>query len=287
MILIEGNFSIVGSSPDGDSIRFMPNDLTAWNKLEQRVHSNKAGVTQLRLDAIDSLETHFQPPKSRIGSKHQPPPYAELAANRLLDLLGFNCDTVERDEEWRVLAAHPATVPGYILTNFADQYGRSLALGFAGRSGKPDGSVVTADEKWVQQSVNFQLLKEGLVYPIFYANQLMQIRQFLSVAVAEARSTQAGLWSVDRTTKGFSVTGYSSLTEDAVIFPKLFRRLMGYLSQHEGMGLAGLTNYLTVNSDRLILAAEGTPTTMFDLLQIEGQRIQLMQPIENLLFMEK
>jgi hypothetical protein len=287
MILIEGNFSIVGSSPDGDSIRFLPNDLTAWSKLEQRVHSNKAGVTQLRLDAIDSLETHFQPPKSRIGSKHQPPPYAELAANRLLDLLGFNCDTVDRDEEWRVLAAHPATVPGYILTNFADQYGRSLALGFAGRSGKPDGSVVTVDEKWVQQSVNFQLLKEGLVYPIFYNNQLTQIRNFLSVAVAEARSAEAGLWAVDVTTKGFVVTGYSCLTEDAVIFPKLFRRLIGYLSQHEGMGLSGLSDYLTVNSDRLILAAEGTPTTMFDLLQIEGQRIQLMQPIENLLFMEK
>jgi Staphylococcal nuclease homologue len=287
MILIEGNFSIVGSSPDGDSIRFLPNDLTAWNKLEQRVHSNKAGVTQLRLDAIDSLETHFQPPKSRIGSKHQPPPYAELAANRLLDLLGFDCDTVERDEEWRVLSAHPATVPGYILTNFADQYGRSLALGFAGRSGRPDGSIVTANEKWVQQSVNFQLLKEGLVYPIFYANQLMEIRQFLSVAVAEARSTQAGLWSVDVTTAGFDLTGYESITRDAVIFPKLFRRLMGYLSQHEGLGLSGLAAYLTVNSDRLILADRGTATTMWDLLKVEGHRIQLMQPIENLLFMEK
>jgi hypothetical protein len=72
-----------------------------------------------------------------------------------------------------------------------------------------------------------------------------------------------------------------------VIFPKLFRRLMGYLSQHEGMGLAGLEAYLTVNSDRLLLAPTGIPTTLYDLLKIDGQTVQLTQPIENLLFMDK
>ena len=31
MILIEGNFTILGSAPDGDSIRFIPHDLTLWS----------------------------------------------------------------------------------------------------------------------------------------------------------------------------------------------------------------------------------------------------------------
>jgi hypothetical protein len=287
MILIEGNFSILGSAPDGDSIRFMPHDLNLWSLLRQPVKFNQAGVTQLRLDAIDSLETHFQPPKSRIGSQHQPPPYAEQAAIRLLDLLGFDCVTIQRDDEWRVTAADPAIAPGYILTHFADQYGRALALAFPGRSGKRDGSKVVMDKDWIQQSVNFQLLKEGLVYPIFYDNQLAQIRQFLAAAVAHARSTKAGLWSVDVTTAGFTISGFASLTQESVIFPKLFRRLMGYLSQHDGIDLAGLEAYLTVNSDRLILIPVGIPTTMMDLLKIDGQTIQLTQPIENLLFMEK
>jgi len=287
MILIEGNFSILGSSPDGDSIRFLPHDLTLWSRLGQPVKFNQAGVTQLRLDAIDSLETHFQPPKSRMGSQHQPPPYAEQATVRLLDLLGFNTDNIQRDGEWCVTAADPAIAPGYIVTHFADQYGRALALAFPGRSGKRDGSKVLMDQDWIQQSVNFQLLKEGLVYPIFYNNQLAQVRRFLAAAVAHARSTEAGLWSVDVTTAGFTISGFDSLTQESVIFPKLFRRLMGYLSQHDGFDLAGLKEYLTVNSDRLILAPEGTPTTMNHLLKISGQTIQLMQPIENLLFMEK
>lgn len=287
MILIEGNFSILGSAPDGDSIRFMPNDLTLWNRLGQPVKFNQAGVTQLRLDAIDSLETHFQPPKSRIGSQHQPPPYAEQAAIRLLDLLGFDSGTIQRDKEWCVTAADPAIAPGYILTHFADQYGRALALGFAGRSGKRDGCKVIMDKTWIQQSVNFQLLKEGLVYPIFYDNQLGQIRQFLATAVAQARSTKAGLWAVDATTAGFTLSGFESLTQESVIFPKLFRRLMGYLSQHDEIDWVDLEAYLTVNSDRLFLAPEGTPTTIWDLLKIDGQTIRLTQPIENLLFMEK
>lgn len=287
MILIEGNFSILGSAPDGDSIRFMPNDLTLWNQLRQPVKFNQAGVTQLRLDAIDSLETHFQPPKSRIGSQHQPPPYAEQAAIRLLDLLGFDSGTIQRDKDWCVTAADPAIAPGYILTHFADQYGRALALGFAGRSGKRDGCKVIMDKTWIQQSVNFQLLKEGLVYPIFYDNQLGQIRQFLATAVAQARSTKAGLWAVDATTAGFTLSGFESLTQESVIFPKLFRRLIGYLSQHDEIDWVNLEAYLTVNSDRLFLAPEGTPTTMWDLLRIDGQTIRLTQPIENLLFMEK
>ncbi|NJR40553.1 MAG: nuclease [Leptolyngbyaceae cyanobacterium CSU_1_4] len=287
MILIEGNFSILGSAPDGDSIRFMPNDLTLWNLLKQPVKFNQAGVTQLRLDAIDSLETHFQPPKSRIGSQHQPPPYAERAAARLLDLLGFDSRTIQRDPEWCVVAAEPAIAPGYILTHFADQYGRALALAFPGRSGKRDGSKVIMDEKWIQQSVNFQLLKEGLVYPIFYNNQLAQVRKFLTAAVADARSKKSELWSVDVTNTGFTILGFDSLTQKSVIFPKLFRRLMGYLSQHDGVNLGNLEAYLTVNSDRLILLSEGTPTTMMNLLNIDGQTIRLTQPIENLLFMEK
>jgi len=287
MILIEGNFSILGSAPDGDSIRFMPHDLSLWNQLGQPVKFNQAGATQLRLDAIDSLETHFQPPKSRIGSQHQPPPYAEQAAVRLLDLLGFDSSTIQRDKEWCVMAAEPAIAPGYILTHFADQYGRALALAFPGRSGKRDGSKVVMDKNWIQQSVNFQLLKEGLVYPIFYNNQLAQIQQFLTAAVAQARATKAGLWSVDVTTAGFTFAGIDSLTQEAVIFPKLFRRLMGYLSQHDGINWVDLEAYLTVNSDRLLLLPEKTPTTMWNLLKIDGQTIQLTQPIEKLLFMEK
>ncbi|MET9889041.1 hypothetical protein ABZZ47_02300 [Streptomyces sp. NPDC006465] len=48
---------------------------------------NRAGGAQLRLDGIDTLETHYRPPHG--PELHQPAPYAGLAAEALLDWLGF------------------------------------------------------------------------------------------------------------------------------------------------------------------------------------------------------
>jgi hypothetical protein len=285
MILIEGHFTILGSSPDGDSIRFIPNNPDLWKKLDQPVHTNQIGGIQLRLDAIDSLETHFQAPHSR-KSYHQPIHYAERAAARLLKILGFA--HIQRDGSGRVTAADPAIASGYILTSFADKYGRALALGFPGKSGKTDGSKVVATIAWLQQSVNYQLLREGLVYPIFYNNQSARVRQTLTEAVIAARVTETGLWADDRTLSGFEIKGVETLTQEAVIFPKLFRRLMGYFAQQGTFDLAGLAAYLEVNSDRLYLVSEGEPMrTMLEFLEIKGQRVRLMGTIEDLLFMEK
>jgi hypothetical protein len=285
MILIEGHFTILGSSPDGDSIRFIPNNPDLWKKLDQPVHINQVGGIQLRLDAIDSLETHFQAPHSR-KSYHQPIHYADRAAARLLEILGFA--NIQRDGSGRVTAADPAIAPGYILTSFADKYGRALALGFPGKSGKIDGSKVIATIAWLQQSVNYQLLREGLVYPIFYNNQAARVRQILTEAVIAARVTETGLWADDRTLGGFEVNGVETLTQEVVIFPKLFRRLMGYFANQGTFDLTGFAAYLEVNRDRLYLASDGTQMlTMLQLLRIEGQRVRLIHPIEDLLFMEK
>jgi hypothetical protein len=286
MILIEGNYSILGSAPDGDSIRFMPHNLESWRKLDQPVHSNKTGSTQLRLEAIDSLETHFQAPHSR--DKHsQPAKYADLAADRLLELLGFTPATVERDRSSKVIAAEPAITPGYILTNFADQYGRPLALGFAGKPPHADGSNVTPTIALVQQSVNFQLLREGLVYPIFYVNQLALVRQALTEGAIAARISETGLWQADRTLKGFELQSIATLTQEVVLFPKLFRRLIGYIAQKKDVDLVDLEAYLTTNSDRLQLASSQEMTTLLSLLHVSGQNVQLTHPLEDLLFMEK
>ncbi|HJQ48040.1 MAG TPA: hypothetical protein VJ870_17230 [Amycolatopsis sp.] len=60
LTLIKGNFRIVGASPDGDSVRFYPDDPMAFSKAGMRVRLNSRGGAQLRLDAIDALETHYQ-----------------------------------------------------------------------------------------------------------------------------------------------------------------------------------------------------------------------------------
>jgi len=54
MFLIAGSFRITGAQPDGDSIRFTPNDPAKWDLITgpNRVKRNASGSAQLRLDAI-------------------------------------------------------------------------------------------------------------------------------------------------------------------------------------------------------------------------------------------
>jgi len=51
----------VGSKPDGDSIWFQPDEPDSFQSIEGRsVEYNKGGFVQLRFEAIDALEIHFQ-----------------------------------------------------------------------------------------------------------------------------------------------------------------------------------------------------------------------------------
>ena len=56
MFLIAGSFRITGAQPDGDSIRFTPDDPAKWDLITgpNKVKRNASGAAQLRLDAIDA-----------------------------------------------------------------------------------------------------------------------------------------------------------------------------------------------------------------------------------------
>lgn len=66
LFLIAGMFTIRGAQPDGDSIRFTPDEPTQWDLITgpNRVKRNSTGAAQLRLDAIDALETHYGAPRT-------------------------------------------------------------------------------------------------------------------------------------------------------------------------------------------------------------------------------
>jgi hypothetical protein len=88
MRCIAGTFRIVGSEPDGDSIRFYPADASQWELVPgpHTVRTNAQGGAQLRLDAVDALETHYAPRGGR--QSHQPLPFAHQAGRELLRWLG-------------------------------------------------------------------------------------------------------------------------------------------------------------------------------------------------------
>src|SRR3954453_12468193 len=90
MLCLAGSFHVAGSQPDGDSIHFRPDDPADWAKVPgaTAVRRNASGVAQMRLDAIDALETHYAPPGGH--ELHQPLELAHAAAEGLLEWIGFS-----------------------------------------------------------------------------------------------------------------------------------------------------------------------------------------------------
>jgi endonuclease YncB( thermonuclease family) len=288
LTLIRGKYSILKAAPDGDSIRFVPDNPALWKTLENRVRPNKSGGAQLRLDAIDALETHYRARVGSLGTQHQPLRLAHKAADRLLDILGFDSKTVDRGKEEIITAANPATAPGYILTRFADVHGRAVAFVFAGIPKQADGSDVFADAALIRQSANYQLLAEGLAYPTFYSKLFVDLRNELTQAVKNARSVKDDIWAKDQTNQGFELESLDTITDDIPILPKLFRRLIGYLAINQGsVELDGFAKYLEALDDRLVVLSTGQITGFDNLIEVKGQHLRLLEPPENLVFLEE
>ncbi|WP_236792434.1 thermonuclease family protein [Amycolatopsis sp. GM8] len=285
LTLIKGSYRIVGASPDGDSVRFYPDDPEAFSKAHLRVRLNSRGGVQLRLDGIDALETHYQA-QNKGGQWRQP--VGPDAAASLLSHLGFR--TVERDGDGTVTAATPEQVPGHIMTRFADKYGRAVAFAFPGqRSGRTaDGGDVHLDVRGMRASANYSLLEAGLVYPTFYSLLYIDLRNAMSKAAVAAREAGKGLWAQDSTVDGFKLSSRKQLREDLVILPKLFRRLVDYLGLDEtgGVSLAGFANYLDTRDDRLVVVSTGQTTEFATLVKVRRQTIQLTVPPEDIVFAE-
>ena len=91
-------------------------------------------------------------PTTVPGSAVVPPaPALELAhaaAARLLQRLRFG--GVQRDRE-RVASSTPVQTEGYILTRFADKYGRAVSFAYAGTSDHADlSSVLSTSNCWAR-----------------------------------------------------------------------------------------------------------------------------------------
>jgi endonuclease YncB( thermonuclease family) len=282
---IPGTYRIVGASPDGDSVRFYPDDPGAFAAAHLNVRTNAAGGAQLRLDAIDALETHYTPP-SAPAPWHQAAGLGQGAASALLDLLGFT--DVQRDAHGIVTAAEPATRPGYILTRFADKYGRAVAFAFAGgREGGTDAPVfLEVDE--LRRSLNHRLLADGWVYPTFYSKLYVDLRAALAATAVDAREAKSGVWADDATLSGATVTSRPQLQDELVLLPKLFRRLAEYLTLDEpdSVDLAGFAAFLAAKDDRLFTVPAGQATGFDTLVHVEGQTVTLTLPPEQIVFVE-
>lgn len=286
MTVIHGHYQILHAAPDGDSVRFYPDQPDIWKRLHLRVRSNHAGGVQLRLDGIDALETHYRPQEGSLGLQHQPLQFAHEAAAKLLQFLGFK--KVTRGANEVVTASEPSQTLGYILTRFADQYGRCVAFAFEGEPPAEDGHDIYLDATQLHRSANYQLLAAGLAYPTYYSKLYPDLRKSMTLAVKSAQKAHKGLWPLDKTTQGLTLDTLRSITDEGVILPKLFRRLLDYFAINDGsLSLAGFKSYLESREDRVIILPDGHVTGFDYVVTVNGQHVSLITPAENLIFIEK
>ncbi|KAB1984178.1 nuclease [Streptomyces triticiradicis] len=284
MLLINGSFQIKGTQPDGDTIHFTPADPNEWGLVGsggRAVKRDALGRATLRLDAIDALETHY-------GARrvHQPLQFAHAARDELLSWLGFT--DVQQGSNETVTAATPETVPGFIYTSGADIHGRCVALAGRGASGGASGTDVDVDVPMLRATANHHLLTVGLVYPTFYRSLFPSLRAELTAATQQARTAPGqGLWPSDATTTGAKVVALSSITDDVVVLPKLFRRLVDFF-QLDTPAVACFPAYLAGVQDRFTVLSTGKRLVgLHHVVEVtNGATVRMTLPPEDLVFDE-
>lgn len=201
-----------------------------------------------------------------------------------MGLLGFT--DVVRDGE-TVTSATPDAVPGYILTCFADKYGRPVSLAFAGATDQADLTQVYTDAGLLRASVSYQLLAEGLIYPAFYSRLYPDLPAELTTAAGNARDAKVGVWASDATTTGATITALADLANQLVILPKLFRRLAEYFALGaDSVSLDGFAAFMSSHDDRLYVIPDAHATGFDNVIAVDGQTVRLDKDITDLIFIE-
>ena len=130
--LIRGQFVIryannpnQGPEPDGDTVKFEADNLDLVRGLPKPSgrppNINSRGGVNVRLEAIDALETHFE-------QKHQEKVGAYKARDELLHLLGFTNVQFFPGNPDRVKSASHDSLPGFVLSNGIDVNGRVIGF---------------------------------------------------------------------------------------------------------------------------------------------------------------
>ena len=285
-LLIKGRFFVIGYQPDGDSVKFKPDKSSLFNKLKidsgqpGLVKVNSKGMAQLRIEAIDALETHY----SAGGKLTQP--WAQATASRLhlLNFLGFT-GLQFGESETEVTGVNQDGLKGYILTKYVDnnRYGRPVSFVFSGSTNRTDGSDVFLNVSILKNSLNYEMLLSGFAYPTYYKNLYADLREEFTLAVKKARQARRGVYADDATNKGFKFKSIKSITEDEVIMPKLFRRLAEHINKNGGK-LSTFKDFLEQKNDELFVMGQFHRKNLNDIVRVKNKKVKLTEKPEDIIF---
>lgn len=276
--IIKGKFHVKGYKPDGDSIRFEADNPAQWDSFNwDSASKKKAAKKQLRIEAIDALETHYE-------GYHQPRPFAIAALERLLKLVGIN-NVIYSLNVTTIVDADDAQ-PGFIASNGLDRYDRPISLLFPASAKLTDGAILASERVPFEKSINYILIREGLAYPTFYTTTDKFLAEKIRKATRLARKDERGLWAIDRTAD-LVLWDTRTLQEDVTIVPKLFRRLVEFCDAYADF--AQLPAYMARQKDNLQLWDDPTPRSLASLMtfDVSGRRMSLPTPVEDIMFSPK
>jgi endonuclease YncB( thermonuclease family) len=269
--IIAGTFHVTGYSPDGDSLHFQAANADNWERLRGHpVRLNRLGQAQLRLEGIDALELNFE-------GRHQPLKYAREALDFLLSHLSI------RGNLFGPSHARDGAA-GYILARHAEKNRRPVAFVFAGAASWPDGGKVFLDAALLRKSVNYLLLRAGLVYPTYYEGLYADLREELTRGAQEARNERRGLWPRDCTNSGVIMNEGRAGLDKCILLPKLFRRLVRFIK--ENRDISGFKDYLAANPDPAVHLPTGRLTDLAALVAVREKTVLLTAAPEDLVFKE-
>ncbi|MDE2343985.1 MAG: thermonuclease family protein [Betaproteobacteria bacterium] len=242
------------------------------------------GGLTVRLDGIDAPETHYLA-SGGLGVLRQPSPWPDRAAAALLEFLGFQ--RVGRHSDERVVSAEPPAVAGAIALRRADKYGRAVAFAFRGRFRISSSQRFALTAPVVRSSANWHLLTQGLAYPVFYQDMPQPLLELMGRAGHEARAAGLGLWPHDRSHDGFTLASLDALQREALLWPKLFRRLVDHVGGNGGqLSLAAFGAYLESEVGVVRLWQAGCDAAFTSLVSVEQASVRLLVPPEAIAFAE-
>ncbi|HSX02979.1 MAG TPA: thermonuclease family protein [Candidatus Saccharimonadia bacterium] len=285
-IAIHGRLVILHKSPDGDSIRFVPDQSALLERLahSERLRPSPDGSVQLRFEAIDAPETHYE---------NRAQPLGDEARAWLLELAGFS-DVVFNPNQI-VMSATPASVPAVIAARMVEANGRPVAYVWVGDHlpAGQDGDTVALPAALLRTSLGAQMLEAGLAYLTLYTSTPAVHRRVFRAIAQQAKHDQLGVWAADATAN-FELVDQSSIGPSGqLVLPKLFRRCTDYL-RARGQGFTGslpdwISSTTTAGStdENDAVWAGATLTHLADIVQQTGSRIQLTDDLLSLVFVEK
>lgn len=290
--LIKGAFVVFnaaspasGPQPDGDTIKFQPANTSlveALPRLQRPPDFNSSGQVNIRFEAIDALEVHFE-------GAAQGQPLADRARDEMLRAVGFTDFRPLPSFPSRLEHAEPHPLPGHILTRGLDPFGRVVAFVYGGDTAAVDGADLFLDSARADLSVNAALIRAGHAYAGLYTTLPADLRAHFAGLAAAARNAGDGLWpsALAEPDRPPAVIPDRAAAEAAVIWPKLFRRLISYFGSFPTVGLSAFDAWLrddVVNRDDEFILPGGERVNFHDILAVDpaANTITLTHPSEAL-----